>query len=64
VTVARRVLDGVAKLDAVDGYTISVSAAIAHFPRDGSDAGALLEAARSTLAATTKPASIVEVTEA
>ena len=62
VTVARRVLDGVAKLDAVDGHTISVSAAIAHFPQDGSDAGALLEAARSALTATTEPASIVEVT--
>jgi diguanylate cyclase (GGDEF)-like protein len=64
VTVARRVLDGVAKLDAVDGHTISVSAAIAHFPQNGSDAGALLEAARSALTATTEPASIVEVTEA
>jgi diguanylate cyclase (GGDEF)-like protein len=62
VTVARRVLDGVAKLDAVDGHTISVSAAIAHYPQDGSDAGALLEAARSALTATTEPASIVEVT--
>lgn len=61
VTVARRVMDGIAKLDAVDGHTISVSAAVARFPQDGSDAEALLEAARAALSATTEPASIVEV---
>jgi diguanylate cyclase (GGDEF)-like protein len=61
VTVARRVMDGIARLDAVDDHTISVSAAVAHFPQDGSDAGALLEAARAALNATTEPASIVEV---
>ena len=46
MTVARRVMDGIAKLDAVDDYTISVSAAVARFPQDGADAEALLEAAR------------------
>jgi diguanylate cyclase (GGDEF)-like protein len=61
MTVARRVMDGVAKLDALDGHAISVSAAVASFPRDGADAAALLDAARSALAATTEPASIVEV---
>ena len=61
VTVARRVMDGIAKLDAVDDYTISVSAAVARFPQDGSDAEALLAAARAALTATTEPASIVEV---
>jgi diguanylate cyclase (GGDEF)-like protein len=61
MTVARRVLDGVAKLDAVDGHTVSVSAAVASFPQDGADAATLLDAARAALAATTEPASIVEV---
>lgn len=61
MTVARRVLDGVGKLDALDGHTISVSAAVARFPQDGADAATLLDAARATLAATTEPASIVEV---
>jgi diguanylate cyclase (GGDEF)-like protein len=61
MTVARRVMDGVTKLDALDGHAISVSAAVASFPRDGADAAALLDAARSALAATTEPASIVEV---
>ena len=61
MTVARRMMDGVAKLDVLDGHAISVSAAVARFPQDGADAAALLDAARSALAATTEPASIVEV---
>jgi diguanylate cyclase (GGDEF)-like protein len=61
VTVARRVLDGVAKLDAVDGHEVSVSAAVARFPQDGADAEALLAAARTALAASPERASIVEV---
>jgi diguanylate cyclase (GGDEF)-like protein len=61
VTVARRVLDGVARLDAVDGHEVSVSAAVARFPQDGADAEALLAAARAALAGATGRAAIVEV---
>ena len=61
VTVARRVLDGVARLDEASGRAISVSAAVARFPADGADADTLLEAARGALAGAAGPASIVEV---
>ena len=37
--VARRVLDGIAALPAVAGRTVSVSAGVARFPADGTDAG-------------------------
>jgi diguanylate cyclase (GGDEF)-like protein len=47
--VARRILDGVAKLQPVDGRTISVSAGIARFPADGTDAAALIIAAQDAL---------------
>jgi diguanylate cyclase (GGDEF)-like protein len=58
--VARRVLDGVAKLDPVDGRQVSVSAAIARFPDDGSDGDALVAVARARLAVAPGPASIVD----
>ena len=64
VTVARRVTDGIARLDAVGSQTISVSAAVARFPHDGADAEALLGAARGALADVSDPASIVEVSPA
>jgi diguanylate cyclase (GGDEF)-like protein len=61
VTVARRVMDGIARLDAVGSHTITVSAAVARFPQDGVDATALLEAARGALAGAADRSSIVEV---
>ena len=61
VTVARRVLDGVAKLDQVGDHTITVSAAVARFPQDGADAETLLAAARGALAGVSDPSVIVEV---
>jgi diguanylate cyclase (GGDEF)-like protein len=48
-TVARRVLDGIAALPAVDGRPVSVSAGVARFPSDGSDAGSLIAAATTAL---------------
>jgi diguanylate cyclase (GGDEF)-like protein len=64
VTVARRVLDGVARLDQVGDHTITVSAAVARFPQDGADAEALLTAARGAMGAVTEPSAIVEVAAA
>lgn len=60
VTVARRVLDGIARLEAVEGHVVSASAGIARFPQDGGDAAELLAAARAALEATNGRASIVE----
>lgn len=60
VTVARRVIDGISKLEAVEGLPISVSAGVARFPQDGTDAESLLAAARSALAGASGRASIVE----
>jgi len=62
VTVARRVMDGIAKLDAVGSHQVSVSAAVARFPQDGTDAESLLAAARGALATVDARASIVEAT--
>lgn len=61
VTVARRVLDGIARLDQVGDHTITVSAAVARFPQDGPDAETLMAAARVALAGVTDPSVIVEV---
>jgi diguanylate cyclase (GGDEF)-like protein len=58
--VARRVLNAIAKLEAVEGHAISVSAGVARFPHDGSDPDSVVEAARSVLARATGPAAIVE----
>ncbi|MCJ7711101.1 MAG: diguanylate cyclase [Chloroflexi bacterium] len=60
LTVARRVMDGIAKLDAVEGHTISISAGVARFPQDGADAESLLVAARTAVASSPTPAAIVE----
>jgi diguanylate cyclase (GGDEF)-like protein len=60
VTVARRIRDGIARLEAVDGHTVSVSAGVARFPHDGVDAASLLAAARAALHAASEPAAITE----
>ena len=60
VTVAKRIMDGIGKLEAVDDRTITVSAAVARFPQDGADAEALLEAARAALAASSGTSALTE----
>lgn len=47
ITVARRVLEGIAALPDVDGRRISVSAGVARFPVDGADAESIVAAART-----------------
>ena len=47
--VAQRVLDGVAELPAVEGQAISVTAGVARFPSDGTDAESVITAARAAL---------------
>jgi diguanylate cyclase (GGDEF)-like protein len=49
-TVARRVQDGIAALPAVAGRIVSVSAGVARFPVDGTDAESLIAAATTALA--------------
>jgi len=60
VTVARRVLDGIAGLETVEGQSVTVSAGVARFPQDGDDAEAVLAAARAALRATSEPSAIGE----
>ncbi len=60
VTVARRVLNGIAGLEAIEGHPVSISAGIARFPQDGSDAESLLAAARAALENAAGSASISE----
>lgn len=48
--VAQRILDGIAALPAVAGRPITVSAGVAHFPADGTDAAGLIAAATDGLA--------------
>lgn len=60
VTVARRVMDGIARLDPIEGYGVTVSAGVARFPQDGTDAEALLTAARAALDGIEAAASIAE----
>ena len=48
-TVARRVIDGIAALPAIAGKPMSVSAGVARFPMDGSDADSLIAAATAAL---------------
>jgi len=60
VLVAKRVLDGIAKLEAVNGRAISVSAGVARFPQDGTDATSLLEAARAALERAAGPSTVAE----
>ncbi|MEI7744683.1 MAG: GGDEF domain-containing protein, partial [Chloroflexota bacterium] len=60
VTVARRVLDGVAKLGDFDGHPVSVSAGIARFPKDGDAPEAIIAAARTAVASVNGKAEIAE----
>jgi diguanylate cyclase (GGDEF)-like protein len=63
--VAQRVLDGVAELPATDGPTISVTAGVARFPTDGTDAESVIAAARGALdRARAERRGTVETTEA
>ena len=48
-TVAQRVLDGVRDLPSADGRSISITAGVARFPTDGTDAESLIGAAQSAL---------------
>lgn len=65
MTVARRVIDGIARLEAVEGQRIAVSAGVARFPGDGTDTEALLDAARGALdAARSARAPVAEATTA
>ena len=50
LTVARRVIEGIVALPAVAGRPVTVSAGVARFPSDGTDAESLLEAAATALA--------------
>ena len=50
-TVARRVLDGVARLGTVAGVDVTVSAGVAQFPTDGAGGDELLAAAQAALQA-------------
>jgi len=60
LTVARRVLDGIASLEDIEGHPVSISAGVARFPQDGTDAESLIAAARSALDASTGTARISE----
>lgn len=63
--VAQRVLDGVAELAAVGGRSVSVTAGVARFPTDGTDAESVIEAAKGALAkARAQARGTVESTEA
>ena len=50
MTVAQRVIDGIAALPAVAGRQITVSAGVARFPADGTDSETLIAAAKDGLA--------------
>jgi diguanylate cyclase (GGDEF)-like protein len=64
VTVARRVLEGVGRLGPVEGSAVTVSAGVARYPQDGSDALSLLDAARGAVAGATGDAVIAEAAPA
>ncbi len=49
VTVARRVIEGIAKLESIEGHRIALSAGVARFPIDAGDVESLLDAARGAL---------------
>jgi diguanylate cyclase (GGDEF)-like protein len=49
LTVAKRVLEGVAELPEIGGRRVSVSAGVARFPADGTDADAIIAAAQAAL---------------
>jgi diguanylate cyclase (GGDEF)-like protein len=60
LTVARRVVDGIGRLEEIEGHPVSVSAGVARFPQDGTDAEALLDAARAAVVASPRQATISE----
>jgi diguanylate cyclase (GGDEF)-like protein len=60
MTVARRVLDGIGAIGAVENQPVSVSAGVARFPQDGADAESLLAAARAALESGDGKASLAE----
>jgi diguanylate cyclase (GGDEF)-like protein len=60
VLVANRVLEGISRLDAFEGHRLTLSAGVARFPQDGTDAGSLIEAARAALEASPDTASVAE----
>jgi len=62
LTVARRVVDGMAALEPVGGHRVSVCAGVARFPVDGTTGDELLTAAEAALdaARSAGPGSIVE----
>lgn len=60
VTVARRVLDGFAKLGEFDGNVVSISAGVAKFPKDGEEPEAIIAAARAAVASVNGKAEIAE----
>ncbi len=64
VTVAKRIMDRIARLDPVEGHPVSVSAGVARFPQDGTDPETLLAATRTALASATSPSSISATAEA
>jgi diguanylate cyclase (GGDEF)-like protein len=49
MTVAQRVVEGVAALPEIEGRRISVSAGVARFPVDGADAETVMAAAQSAM---------------
>ena len=49
MTVANRVLEGIAELPATDGRRITVSAGVARFPADGTDAESIVAAAQAAV---------------
>lgn len=58
--VAKRVLEGIAKLGDIEGHAVTVSAGVARFPQDGVNGTALIEAARAALGASTGTAQVTE----
>ena len=63
--VAQRVLDGVAELETVGGRAVSVTAGVARFPTDGTDAETVIDAAKGALGrARADRRGTVETTEA
>ena len=48
-TVARRVLDGIAELSPVAGRAVTITAGVARFPADGTDAESVIAAAQAAL---------------
>ena len=60
LTVARRVVDGIAGLERIEGHPVSISAGVARFPQDGADAESLIAAARSALDGSSGKARISE----